>query len=174
MKRLLAASGLFLFFLLFLLFGGAWIWLARLIPAGPARGVVLIGLGVLFVGAFVWLLVSRIRRLLGGTEHLWRELSMVGAELLLLIVAFASVYHTLGIIDNRAGGVIVHDFWSSVYYSIITLTTVGYGDFYPHGLGRALAALQGLTGYVILGVIASTAASIISPHSAAGWKGEEE
>ncbi|HEV2132088.1 MAG TPA: ion channel [Longimicrobiaceae bacterium] len=84
---------------------------------------------------------------------------------MLLILAFASVYQRLGIIDSTAeGSPITHSFATAIYYSIVTFTTLGYGDFYPTGLGRAVAAMQALTGYLILGILASTGASILSPR----------
>ena len=35
---------------------------------------------------------------------------------------------------------------SCLYYSVVTFTTLGYGDFTPIGLSRALAAIEAFTG----------------------------
>lgn len=41
----------------------------------------------------------------------------------------------------------------SIYWAIVTITTVGYGDITPHTvLGQAIAALAMLTGYAIIAV----------------------
>ena len=41
----------------------------------------------------------------------------------------------------------------SIYWAIVTITTVGYGDITPHtALGQAIAALAMLTGYAIIAV----------------------
>ena len=41
----------------------------------------------------------------------------------------------------------------SIYWAIVTLTTVGYGDLYPHtNLGQMLAALVMITGYAVIAV----------------------
>ena len=48
-----------------------------------------------------------------------------------------------------------------VYYSTVTFTTLGYGDFQPIGWGRAIAGLEALVGYLVLGIIASSAASVL-------------
>ena len=41
----------------------------------------------------------------------------------------------------------------SIYWAIVTVTTVGYGDITPHTiLGQGIAALAMLTGYAILAV----------------------
>ncbi len=37
-------------------------------------------------------------------------------------------------------------FLSSLYYSVVTFTTLGYGDFTPVGLSRAIAAVEAFTG----------------------------
>ncbi len=163
---LLSALGL-----TFVLVGGAWVWLLRLVPPGPARSAVVVLLGVAVVGLYMSLLVNHIRKIFRG-EKFWLHGLWVIGELLLFLVGFASLHQHLGIIDNtRPGSPIVHDFWLSAYFSVITFTTVGYGDMYPTGLGRALAALQGFSGYLVLGVLASTAASVLSPYSRAGSEG---
>ncbi len=37
-------------------------------------------------------------------------------------------------------------FFSSLYYSVVTFTTLGYGDFTPVGISRAIAAIEAFTG----------------------------
>ena len=37
-------------------------------------------------------------------------------------------------------------FSSSLYYSVVTFTTLGYGDFTPVGVSRAIAAIEAFTG----------------------------
>ena len=36
--------------------------------------------------------------------------------------------------------------FSSIYFSVVTFTTLGYGDFNPIGLSRAIAAIEAFTG----------------------------
>ncbi len=50
------------------------------------------------------------------------------------------------------------DFADALYFSNVTTTTLGYGDFPPLGPGRPVAALQGLVGYMILGIMVSAGA----------------
>jgi len=40
----------------------------------------------------------------------------------------------------------VNFFLSSLYYSVVTFTTLGYGDFTPVGISRAIAAVEAFTG----------------------------
>ncbi len=37
-------------------------------------------------------------------------------------------------------------FFNCIYYSVVTFTTLGYGDFTPIGLSRAIAAVEAFTG----------------------------
>ncbi|PLR79717.1 transporter [Bacillus canaveralius] len=45
------------------------------------------------------------------------------------------------------------DFWSrletSLYFSAMTLFSVGYGDVFPIGIGRMIAVIEALIGYTI-------------------------
>lgn len=41
----------------------------------------------------------------------------------------------------------------TTYFSIITLTNVGYGDVLPVGIGVALASLEAIAGYLLLGLL---------------------
>lgn len=58
-----------------------------------------------------------------------------------------------------------NDLGGAVYFSIVTITTLGYGDFIPLGARWHVAALQALAGYVILGILVSTGYHIIAPHT---------
>jgi ion channel len=54
-----------------------------------------------------------------------------------------------------------------LYYSFVTLTTVGYGDFTPApGLGQALAALEGMSGQLYLVTVVAVLVSNIRPRLA--------
>ncbi len=164
MLRTITTSTLFIFLLTS---GGAWVVLNRFLPSSRITSLAIILLGMTFVMIYLWLTVTRIRDLLRNTDHLIRKISLLGVDVALLIMAFAWSYHMEGIMDNtQPGSHVTKDLLTCAYYSIVTFTTLGYGDFYPQGAARALAALEAFTGYIILGLLASTGASIISPHEA--------
>jgi hypothetical protein len=52
-----------------------------------------------------------------------------------------------------------------VYFSFITLLTVGYGDFRPiSGIARSLAMLEGIVGVLYIGVFISRLLSLYKPN----------
>lgn len=166
-----AGTGVLLFFLIA---GGLWVSLVQVIPPGLPRSIFIVALAFFFLVSYGWQLILRVRVILAGTPHLLRHGMIAVAEVAGMLLAFGAVYQKLGIIDTtRSGSPVVHEFWISVYYSVVTFTTLGYGDFYPQGIGRALAGMQALTGYIVLGLLASVTASVVSPHSEAGWAEED-
>lgn len=161
MKRLLVTTTAFA---LVALTGGVWIGLVEGLTESGSRNLALVLVGAAFSLAFLWLLVVRLRRLLADPDRLWLEVLLLGVNLTVLILVFAWVHHQIGIVD--ASGPIARptrDFGSALYFSIVTLTTLGYGDFYPMGVGRAIAAMQGLVGYTILGILVSTGFQVLRP-----------
>lgn len=79
---------------------------------------------------------------------------IVGISVFLIMVC-ASLYTFTGL--NYQGEVISYDssksfsdnlslFLSCLYYSVVTFTTLGYGDFTPVGISRAIAAIEAFTG----------------------------
>jgi uncharacterized protein YjbI with pentapeptide repeats len=64
---------------------------------------------------------------------------------LLVILSYALVYEWFGAIKDRS-------FVSSLYFSAITFTTVGYGDLAPQGAFRLVAASEALMGIFLSGL----------------------
>jgi hypothetical protein len=61
-------------------------------------------------------------------------------------------------IGNRTGTL---SFTEALYFSTITLTTLGYGDITPHGYFRALSAIESILGFIFLGLLVSVFTSIL-------------
>lgn len=59
--------------------------------------------------------------------------------------------------------------FTSVYFSFITLTTVGYGDITPvASVARMLAAMEAMTGTLFVAILISRLVSMYSKHPPAG------
>lgn len=68
-------------------------------------------------------------------------------NLVAIILMFANLYLWLGI---RDGSETTKSFLTALYYSASTWTTLTYGDIVPLADARPIAALQALTGYVVM------------------------
>lgn len=75
---------------------------------------------------------------------------------LTVLIGFGLIYFILsfeGIIlvehAELKGRTIWHSLTHAFYFSGVTLLTIGYGDIVPIGIGRLLAVIQALIGYVL-------------------------
>ena len=86
--------------------------------------------------------------------------------LIIIILSTASVLVLQ--FESQSSEAIITNGWDAFWYSIVTITTVGYGDFYPVTAGgRITAMFIMLAGVGIIGVLASLMSSILigSPPS---------
>jgi len=70
---------------------------------------------------------------------------------LMNISFFALFYYMFGI--KSGSEVIIGDLPTSFYFSIVTWTTLGYGDFSPVESLRFLAAFEALMGYLYMAIL---------------------
>src|SRR5438045_4597085 len=63
------------------------------------------------------------------------------------IMAYAVTYRYFGIIDSEKEA---RDSITCLYFSIVTWTTLGYGDVRPSLAARILAASEAVVGYVVM------------------------
>lgn len=74
----------------------------------------------------------------------------------IVIIGFGLIYFILsfqGIVLVEGGELrevsIIGSFIHSFYFSGVTILTIGYGDIVPVGIGRLVALIQALIGYVL-------------------------
>jgi len=65
------------------------------------------------------------------------------------VVLICAFLYTFGFIVQD-GVNIRPDFFQSLYFSVITFTTVGYGDFTPAGLSKAVAVVEAFSGIFVV------------------------
>lgn len=70
--------------------------------------------------------------------------------IIVIVIMFSLLYREFGIVYNEAK---VYDHWDTLYFSIVTLTTLGYGDFQPTPEIRLWASAQALLGYIFLALL---------------------
>ncbi|MEP9388440.1 potassium channel family protein [Mesorhizobium sp. KR9-304] len=108
--------------------------------------VVIHTFGLMAVTRGMGLLTDRLR-LQGRRSHIVAMLAAVigvFAVLTIEVWLWASCYYAMG-------GVVVGDFETTLYFSTATFATVGYGDIVASGEWRLLTALEGLSGFLLIG-----------------------
>lgn len=98
---------------------------------------------------FKWI-VSAVESLLWGYGE---RPSRIILTALTLILSYAGLYHLTEWLDDK-GNAIQMNLWDSVYFSVVTFTTLGYGDITPktHFL-KFLAGSEALCGAFAMGLI---------------------
>ncbi len=82
-----------------------------------------------------------------------------------LIGTFAVLFKKLGI-ESTGGAGDVTKIATNIYFSGVTFTTLGYGDFRPSSLSQLLACGEALAGYISLGLAVAAIADSYMPGDA--------
>ena len=123
-------------------------------------------LSLIFPGSQYFLVIRVLRLLrifrvlkmgeyLSEADFLWQALKNSRRKILVFLMAVLALVIIVGaimyVVEGPQNGYI--DIPTSIYWAIVTLTTVGYGDLAPQtALGKMLASLVMLTGYGIIAV----------------------
>ena len=137
---------------------------AAIVSASDTMVGIFFALNVLLVGATP-VVIGR---------ALWRRQvvdihTVLGAICIYVLIGmlFSFLYTTIGLLGDEAFFVQTNhaNVAEFLYFSFITLTTVGYGDFTPaFGIGRALASLEALLGQLYLVTIIAVLVSRMAPR----------
>ncbi len=71
----------------------------------------------------------------------------------LIIGYFALVYKSFGIIDASSNEAIKPDWLNSIYFSVVTWTTLGYGDYKPIEELKIWVIIEAIMGYIYMGLL---------------------
>jgi|GEM_PF-2677735 len=101
--------------------------------------------------SFVHELISFVKQKHTPKEAL-KEFLQIAIAGLANIALFAFFYYFSGIKYTGEGviEVVIYDFFPSLYFSIVTWTTLGYGDYQPIKEFQLVAAAEALMGYVYM------------------------
>lgn len=86
----------------------------------------------------------------------WIERASLKGMLLtfaLVVLGFAGAFRVLGLVGHGIKG--DPGILDAIYFSFVTISTLGYGDFHPEGWGKALAVLEVLAGLFFVGIFVS-------------------
>jgi hypothetical protein len=82
-----------------------------------------------------------------------------------MIFGFAIAFYILGLLETDSlHGIYLEkqaaEFHEALYFSVVTITTLGYGDFTPSGLSRLLAVIEAVSGLLFAGYSISQVLSV--------------
>ena len=77
-----------------------------------------------------------------------------------LILTFAAMYRAIWLFSN--GKPVEVEFPTALYFSIVTWTTLGYGDFAPPPEIRLIAAFEAGAGLIFFGLLIGVAVALIT------------
>ena len=128
----------------------SFLWISFFTTDGPIFGRwVSMGLSLLTFAIFVALLLLQMMPKISirSSQKIW--VAVVSALFIpTLIIVFAHAFLSIGLpgADTRA---------DYVYFSVVTFTTLGYGDISPTGIGRIFAILEALSGFLFVPLLIS-------------------
>jgi hypothetical protein len=127
-------------------------WLIRLAPAGEFTGWNA-AVDILVLGSFALVVLAKVVRPGTITSH---RLQGAVAVYLLFGLVWANAYEWTDLTHPGSFTGPVSSGASWIYYSFVTLTTMGYGDIIPvHPIARSLAAAEALTGQLYIAILIS-------------------
>ncbi|MBU6245337.1 MAG: hypothetical protein KGP12_08995 [Actinomycetales bacterium] len=136
----------------------ALVVIAMMIPIGRMSysrvqdQLVLIGFLVLWTAVFLVVFRWQIRRVRRARHPQAAMVEALAVIFVIFVCVFSKVYHLVSV-TNPGAFTEQLDFFSSVYFSLTILATVGFGDITPVTVtARALTMLQMVLDLILLGV----------------------
>jgi len=135
--------------------GGGWLDLLGSIPFYAFA---------IFRVARLFRIVRQLRRMTGGEFRRMLTRQLAQSTLLFTLVVALILVFTLSwlvlIAEQNASNANIKTYHDAVWWAFVTITTVGYGDYYPvTGWGQCMAVILMFFGLGIIGVLSSYLAS---------------
>ena len=101
----------------------------------------------------------------GAGGEVWnksRAVLVAGINYVFFLVAFAFIYTRIALNGQEFSGPCLNDPCTALYFSAITMATIGYGEIHPvTGLSRGIVAVQGLIGLFLIVVVVQTYMTVL-------------
>ncbi|MDT8863081.1 ion channel [Alkalihalobacillus sp. MEB130] len=103
------------------------------------------------------LMLLRYRPIRGAYSVSLRHFTLLLLVYITVILSFSNLYLGLELLgfevlkegNSHVEGTVNHLIEDIIYFSAVTLLSVGYGDLVPVGIGRMIAMVQALFGYIL-------------------------
>jgi len=126
-------------------------------------------LTLVYLPLLVWAVALTASAVIADPDNFGHVVVWAMGFAVLTIVFFAILYSELGIVATAdPSGTVVRSFTTCLYFSAVTFTTVGFGDFVPTPESRLFASMESLTGYVVLGTITAVVFFLLSRRAEKG------
>lgn len=102
-----------------------------------------------------------------------RAIFSLVCQALAIITIYAGIYRGFGLNGDESFCGVVPKI-NALYFSIVTWTTLGYGDYSPPDEIKLLAAFQASLGYIFLGLIVGLLVNLLSQHAKKDGERQDE
>lgn len=117
------------------------------------------GIGLISIALF-FMFSSILFKGLGENRTIGGTLIISFSGIAALISNFAVLYRWIGI--KSPTGEISHGIWDTIYFSVVTWTTLGYGDFTPSEEARYVVVTEVIIGHLTIGLLISVFVAAIA------------
>jgi ABC-type multidrug transport system fused ATPase/permease subunit len=114
-------------------------------------------IGFLISSYLVLVTILHIPKVIGFPRALIVYLAQISA----FVFCYAHIYIEYGIVQNE---IIETEYLNHIYFSIVTWTTLGYGDFQPTPASRIWAASEAIIGYLFMGILVGLFLAFLTPE----------
>jgi len=109
---------------------------------------------------------ARVVRAFWWISDYGRSTSRILFTFFILAFAFGGLYHVWpNLVETSRGVGGITNFWHALYFSVVTMTTLGFGDIHANPaswLGQTVLMAQVILGYVLLGALVTRFAILFS------------
>jgi hypothetical protein len=128
---------------------GLWLFIPPDFPKGQMYSTLVVCAGssaVFLVASSVLIMQNRFL----STSGKIIAVAFVVTWLCIVIMGYALAYHYVGLFDENK---VTRDPITCLYFSIVTWTTLGYGDVRPLAAARLIAASEAVVGYLTMAAL---------------------